>query len=94
MLTDLALDQLTAGNATLSGPASIVAAAQSKTSDLEQLFERVTGRPVRIALRAHEPPPAEQQPARAPAADHPLVRQAVEQLGARIVAIHPRSKSP
>ncbi|MEK6703347.1 MAG: hypothetical protein AABZ53_13870 [Planctomycetota bacterium] len=93
MLSELELESFADGKATLIGPASIVSAAQTKLTDLEQLFARVTGRPIRVALRAHEPAAAAAREApRAPAADHPLVRQAIEQLGARIVAVHPRSR--
>ena len=92
-LSELELESLASGQATLVGPASIISAAQTKLNDLEQLFARVTGRPIRVALRPHEPTAAaEREAPRAPAADHPLVRQAIEQLGARIVAVHPRSR--
>ncbi len=91
------------GLATLSVGASVAALARSAAAELAQLFSRAAGCPVRIELAsAPTQTSATAQPSEggngaatstAFASDeirqHPLVRQAEELFGARVVRVEP-----
>jgi hypothetical protein len=54
---------------------------------LNSLLTRVAGRPVKVALSARKAPAGAPQPSPASPHDHPLVKQARELLGARLIRV-------
>lgn len=105
LLGELTFLGLREGVARLVGPREMVVAARNKITEIESLFRQATGSPVRVQIEAasaevREPmagdPSALAAPAapRAPMQEHPLVRQAIDQLGATLVRIQPRVKPP
>ena len=105
ILGDLTFLGLSAGVARLVGPRDVVQAAKSKLADLELLFRQASGGPVKVQVE----PMAVEVRADAPAAEsglsvpvtpkvsmqeHPLVRKAIDQLGATLIRVQPRIKPP
>jgi len=86
---------------------TLAALARSAQREIEEVFSKATGRKITLTIQsgvhppspiAEQPPlntsrPSEAPPAQAPAdaRQHPLVKQAEELLGARVVRIEARS---
>lgn len=109
LLNELTCLGVTGGVARLVGPRDMVQAARAKAGDIEALFRQATGEPVRVQIEgmgggaevrepAAEPALAAREAApaapRTPMQEHPLVRQAIEQLGATFVRSQPRVRPP
>lgn len=103
LLNELTCLGVAGGVARLVGPRDMVQAARAKAADIEALFRQATGEAVKVQIegmgggaaevREAEAPRAAAEPAappRAPMQEHPLVRQAIEQLGATFVRAQPR----
>jgi hypothetical protein len=108
ILCDLSFLGMSAGVARLVGPREIVQAAKAKIADLELLFRKASGGPVKVQI---EPLVSEMRPeAVAPETglgtptlpatpkvsmqEHPLVRKAIDQLGATLIRVQPRIRPP
>ena len=108
ILGELTFLGLSAGVARLVGPREIVQAARAKIVDLESLFRQATGGPVKIQIEPTasesrsdipEPEPGLSVPAvqvmpKASMQEHPLVRKAIDQLGATLLRVQPRIRPP
>lgn len=106
LLNELTCLGVAGGVARLVGPRDMVQAARAKAADIEALFRQATGEAVKVQIEgmggggaavaevreAAETPRPAAEPAtpRAPMQEHPLVRQAIEQLGATFVRAQPR----
>lgn len=76
---------------------TLMAAAMANEKELCDLLARAWDRAVRIEFRGNgapdSPPPAhDPAAARAAVGEHPLVKQAIELFGARLVGVQPRRK--
>lgn len=84
------------GVATLTGPREVVLAAQNRRADLEAAFYAATGLRLKVELIVPEPTaaptPVESAPARRSMQEHPLVQQAINELGAVFMREAPRSR--
>lgn len=109
LLGELTFLGVTGGVARLVGPREMVQAARAKVADLEALFRQAVGSPVKVQIESaggdlrevaaemgadRAPSLAAPQTPKASMQEHPLVRQAVEQLGATLVRVQPRVKPP
>jgi len=108
ILGDLTFLGLSAGVARLVGPREIVQAAKTRLADLELLFRKASGGPVKVQIEPvagemRSDSPAIETGLDAPAAlatpkasmqEHPLVRKAIDQLGATLIRVQPRIKPP
>ena len=87
------------GTATLHGSREVVQAATSRRAELEAALSKLAQRPVRVEFSIAQAPAPQTTidpslPARRPMQDHPLVRTAIEELGAVFVREAPRGRPP
>ena len=107
LLNELTCLGVSGGVARLVAPRDMVQAARAKTAEIEGLFRQVLGSVVKVQLEGaggevreivadSGSALAEAAPAapRASMQEHPLVRQAIEQLGATFVRAQPRVRPP
>ncbi len=96
IIHDMRLASLDADTAMVEATGSLAAIAQSRTPELEALFARAAGFPVRLRMRVVQPEEAPEQAT--PAAprmvpgEHPLVKRALAKLGGRIAGVTPRPR--
>jgi len=105
LLSDMKLERIDGDTAVVSVNPQMFAAANSYATDLGLAFKAAYGVDLSIrfesAVRLKEEGeaatpsslPAEPPPVRTNAAEHPLVRQATELLGARLVSVRPRVRA-
>lgn len=76
-------------------PAGMKPAAESLLPEITALLRATVGdEAARVELVAPEVTLARAEPASASIAEHPLVKEAIELLGARVVGVYPRTKPP
>jgi hypothetical protein len=96
IVQDMRLASLDADTAMVEATGSLAAIAQSRTPELEALFARAAGFPVKLRMTVVQGGPAAEAPApsapRIVPADHPLVKRAIAKLGGRITQVTPRPK--
>lgn len=83
------------GAVVLTGPREVMMAAQHRRTELSSSFFAATGLQLKVELivpDAVTPAPTEVQPAKTSMQEHPLVRQAISELGAVFVREAPRAK--
>ena len=89
------MTRLAGDRAELSVPPGLLGAAQSCGKELEAIFQRIMGRSVSVAFSAEgarESAAESSAPAKAPMSEHPLVKQAIEVFGGRLVSVSARKK--
>ena len=96
LVEQLTLERVEGGVAVLTADPSVAVTARSRAAELEQLASRAWQ--ARVTLRivdAEAPaPPAGEETTRVSMSEHPLVRLAVDELGARLIAVQPRARPP
>ncbi len=86
---------------TLSGPAPMVAMAQTRLKDMQDVVSRAAGGPMRLSFdivgeapvaSGNEATPGAAAPPQANLMEHPLVKEAIELFGARVVGVYDRKR--
>lgn len=96
IINDMRLASLEADTAMVEATGSLAAIAQSRTPELEALFAKAAGFPVKLRMRVVQTAaPEEGAPPPGPRlipAEHPLVKRTLAKLGGRIAGVTPRPK--
>lgn len=101
ILDESKLEGVEAGVAILSMDAGWAAMAKERMEAIEALFTSAADRPMRVEIRTRgmAPPavaaaeiPAPSEPIIEDPTQHPLVREAVDRLRARVVSVQPRQR--
>lgn len=97
LLTAAKLVRLDADAAVLSLSPQDRTLARSMERDLLAVLAAGLGRPVRVEFDAEPEPekaaPSEPEQPRTPIDQHPMVKQAIELFGGRIISVQPRPKA-
>lgn len=90
MLAELAPATLEHNALLLSPAANAALAAERMKGDIEALARRLTGIDLSVAIAKPQAPAEEAAPSTEAIAEHPLVKQAVELFGGRVIGVQPR----